>query len=172
MAKTSEVICIDSCVLISFLQGGKDRTTEDKALLKGFFSNVHDASVHVIFPTLLRAELLQCHLGPDVLKEFNDITQLPNFDEIPVNKSISTLASEIRSHYVALHKKNKTVSVLALADSIFIATAIDRGCGTLYTYDGDRLPPKKPRHLLSLKTPIAGKYPLHIRKPNSVQLGM
>ena len=170
MAKIPEV-CIDSCVIISHLKGGSDRTPDDIRELKGFFSDMHGGKVHVLFPTLLRAEILQCNLGAAKIEEFHLLTGLDNFDEIPINSKIAKLAAEIRSYYLEKNRANQSVPVIALADAIFIATAIEENCPKLFTYDGDRLPPKKPRKLLTLKNPIAGEYPLHIQKPSVMQFG-
>jgi predicted nucleic acid-binding protein len=173
MVKGTQTACIDSCVVISLLKEGKDRQNKhDIAILKGLLADIHSGKIHIIFPTLLRTELLECHLGQKLIDQFNEWTALTNFDEVPVNSKVSKLASEIRSFYVQRNQKHGDVPKLALADCIFIATAIENDCPLLYTYDGDRLPPSKPRQLLSLKSPIAGKYPLHIQKPDTFQLGM
>lgn len=55
---------------------------------------------------------------------------------------------------------------------MIVATAIVWECATLYTYDGDRVPPGRPRKLLGLANPIAGKHALHIAKPDPNQLGL
>jgi predicted nucleic acid-binding protein len=172
MGDEGKVVCIDSCVVISLLKEGKDRLDpRDIPILKGFLADIHGGKVHVIFPSILRAEILECHLGKHLIDEFEKWTALPNFDEFPVNSKVSKTASEIRSFYAEQHK-GKPGQKLSLPDCIFMATAIENNCPILYTYDGDRLPPSKPRKLLSLKNPIAGKYPLHIRKPEVSQLGI
>jgi predicted nucleic acid-binding protein len=165
-------VCIDSCVIISYIIGGSDRTTDDRAALNGFFNDVYAQNVSVIFPTILRAELLQCNLTAEQMGAFDLMTHLPNFDELPINSSISALAAEIRSHYMTRNRLDRSESLIALSDSMFIATAIVEDCPKLLTYDGDRMPPAKPRKLLGLHAPIAGKYPLHICKPGSLQLGL
>ncbi len=171
MAKIPEV-CIDSCVIISHLNGGADRHAADLRELRGLFSDIHSGKIHVIFPTILRAEILQCRIGADKIEEFDKLTALDNFDEIPVNSQISKLAAEIRSYYLDKNDHGHPVPVISLADCIFIATAIHEDCPKLFTYDGDRLPPKKPRKLLSLKNPIAGEYALQIEKPSVLQFGL
>jgi predicted nucleic acid-binding protein len=164
-------VCIDSCVIISFLKGCTDRTSSDSDHIKGLFADIQDGKIHVLFPTLLRVELLECNLTKQVIDDFEKLTGLENFDEIPLNHHIGKLASEIRSFYKSENLKSQSVPILALADCVFIATAIEENCPKLLTYDGDREPPSKPRKLLSLKSPIAGKYVLDIQKPFSASLG-
>ena len=155
------------------LKGGTDRPdVKDIPILKGFLADIHSGKIHIIFPAILRTELLECNLGKHLIDEFELWTALTNFDELPVNSKVSKTASELRNYYTEQNRKNQKVPKLALADCIFLATAIENDCPLLYTYDGDRLPPSKPRQLLSLKSPIAGKYALHIQKPDSFQLGM
>jgi len=165
-------VCLDSCVIISYLKGGLDRNPADVPLLKGFFGDVYSGNVHVIFPTLLRGELLECNLTAKLMEQFEQLTALDNFDEIPINSRISKLVAEIRNFYKLERKRNTSIPMISLADAVFIATAIEENCPRLFTYDGDREPPSKPCKLLSLVNPIAGKYALDIQKPNAFQLGI
>ena len=173
MVKGAKLACIDSCVIISLLKEGKDRPNKsDIPILKGLLAELHAGKIDIIFPTLLRVELLECNLGKALIEQFDQWTALPNFDEVAVNSKISKTASELRSYYTEQNRLHRKVPKLALADCIYVATAIEYECSVLYTYDGDRLSPSKPRQLLSLKSPIGGKYPLYIQKPDTFQLGM
>lgn len=165
-------VCVDSSVFISQLKGGSDRQKEDIPHLKGFFNEVDAGKITVIFPTIERGELLQCHWPAHKYAEFIRMLNLRNVEEANINPAISEMASEIRSFYTALNEKDQSVPRMSLPDSIIVATAIEWECPTLYTYDGDRELPGKPRKLLGLTNPIGGKYALHISKPNPAQLGL
>src|SRR5690349_18208340 len=105
MADGIKTACIDSCVIISLLKKGEDRPNKsDVPLLKGLLTDIHAGKIHIIFPAILRGELLECNLGKHLLEEFELWTALPNFDEVPVNSKISKTAAEIRSFYTAQHK--------------------------------------------------------------------
>ncbi|MFO1488332.1 MAG: PIN domain-containing protein [Verrucomicrobiota bacterium] len=168
----NRTVCIDSCVVISFLKGGTDRIPSDVPILKGLFSDIHQGRINVLFPTILRTELMECNLGSELKKQFEQLTNLDNFDEIVVNSRIAEVASQIRSFYKAENQRTQAVPILAPMDCIFLATAIVENCPVLFTYDGDRQSPSKPRKLLALKGPIAGEYPLDIRKPQSFMDGL
>jgi predicted nucleic acid-binding protein len=170
MAEQKIPICIDSCVIISYLKGGTDRTDIDKGQLFGFFDSVWSGNTHVIFPTILRTELLECNLGDGLIKEFDKLVRLQNFDEFPVNTEVAKIAAKIRSFYLGMNRATEEVPTISMADSIFLATAIENGCAALYTYDGDRVPPRKPSKLLGLRNPIAGEFALNITKPSSAQV--
>jgi predicted nucleic acid-binding protein len=173
MANGIKTVCIDSCVVISLLKEGKDRIEKgDVPILKGLLADIHSGKIHVIFPTILRTEILECNIGKKLIAEFDLWTALRNFDEVPVNSRVAKTAAKIRSYYSEKNRVNEEVPKLALADCIFIATAIENDCPILYTYDGDRLKPSKQKKLLSLKSPIAEEYPLQIQKPEAFQLGM
>ncbi len=137
MVKGIKTVCIDSCVVISLLKAGADRIDpKDVPILKGLLTDIHAGKIHIIFPSILRTELLECNLGKHLIDEFELWTGLTNFDEVPVNSKVSKTASEIRSYYADLHiKTKKKTPKFAAADCIFIATAIEHDCPLLYTYD-------------------------------------
>jgi len=96
MVKGAKLACIDSCVIISLLKEGKDRPNKsDIPILKGLLAELHAGKIDIIFPTLLRVELLECNLGKALIEQFDQWTALPNFDEVAVNSKISKTASEI-----------------------------------------------------------------------------
>ncbi len=171
-AKKKKIVCVDSSVFISYLKGGTDRQAADVPLLKGFFNDVQAEKLHIVFPTLERSEILQCKWEPSLFNIFQKLLDLPNVDEVPVNTEVSAMAADLRSFYSELHKKQPHNPLLSLADAHILATAIFYECDALYTYDGDREPPSKPRKLLGLVNPLAGKYALHISKPDTSQLGI
>jgi hypothetical protein len=170
MAK-GNLVCVDSSVFISYLKGGTDRLPIDVPLLKGFFNEVDSGKIQILFPTMERGEMLECKWPRDKYDEFIRLLDLPNVEEATVTPAVSETASEIRSYYSELNARDQSVPRMALPDSIIVATAIVWECAALYTYDGEREPPAKPKKLLGLKNPIGGKYPLHIMKPDPSQLG-
>ena len=171
MAK-NKLFCVDSSVFISYLKGGTDRQACDIPLLKGFFNEVDSGKISILFPTIERGELLECKWTPEQYADFIRLLDLPNVEEAVVNPSVSETAARIRSFYSTANDFDQSLPKMSLPDSIIVATAIVWECAALYTYDGDREPPSKPRKLLGLKNPIGGEFALHILKPDPNQLGM
>jgi predicted nucleic acid-binding protein len=92
---------------------------------------------------------------------------------VDVDRHIAYIAQEIRDYYAG---RNDGLPTLTTPDALHVATAIASDCDKLYTFDGDahRRPdkPKEGRPLLSLTSPIAGRYPLIIKKPRPAHMDM
>ena len=174
MAKSRTIVCADSCAFISLLDGGRHRSPADVSACRAFFDSVTEegSSVHLIFPTMERAEILQCTLPEGAMDQFDLILDRPNIEEVSIVPAISTLAGEIRNYLFEAKAADKSLANLSTEDSIVVAAAIHHECESLYTYDGDREPPNKPRTLLGLGPTILKKYPLQIRKPRAEQMSL
>ena len=140
MAKSKNLICVDSCTLISYLDGGKHRTEEEKAELIGFFNTASEdnSPLHLIFPTFERAEILQCEMPDGAIDTLNSILDRPNIEEVPINQQIATIAAEIRNHHTNARKTDLSLFELTSPDAFVLATAAYYECGAVYTYDGVR----------------------------------
>ena len=74
----NKIVCVDSCVFISYLKGDdSDRTAEEKANLNGFFTDFMQGKVHVIFPTFERSEILACELPDGAMDLFDEFIARP-----------------------------------------------------------------------------------------------
>lgn len=119
---------------------------------------VDNESITIFTPSITLVEVLACKLTDDQEAAFRGLLQRSNVIPLSVTSRIAERAREIRNHYrINDHK-------IAVPDAIHIATASIYSATALHTYDGCG---KRPKHtdLLKLSTPIIGKYPLTICKP-------
>lgn len=165
-----KVVCVDSCVFISFLKGeaDKDRTTEEKSNLRGFFTDFVEGRVHIVFPTMERIEILACKVPTGSMELFHKFVARQNADEVPLSKPISLKAAEIRNELYLLRKNDPSFHKLSTTDAVVIATGIIYGCDYIYTYDGARTDGKD-RRLLTLNGRNLSGNVIHIKRPESTQ---
>lgn len=164
-----KIVCVDSCVFISYLKGDDpDRTTEEKTNLNGFFSDFIEGKIHVIFPTFERVEILACELPDGAMKIFQDFIDRPNFDEVPTSTAIAEVAAEIRNENAEKRRKHSDIHRISTPDAVVLATAAIHGCSIVYTFDGAS-GTKKDRKLLSFDSLDLAGYVLHIKRPESSQ---
>jgi predicted nucleic acid-binding protein len=115
-------------------------------------------AITIFTPTITLIEVLACKLTDEQETTFRELLQRSNVLPVSVTSPIAERAREIRNQYrIDGHE-------IAVPDSIHLATASIYGATALHTYDGCG---KRPKHtdLLKLATPIIGKYPLTICKP-------
>lgn len=149
--------CWDSCVFISLLTG-VGRTPEEMGKLRQLESLADVGTITIFTPSITLIEVLACKLSDEQEANFKELLQRSNVLPVSVTVRIAERAREIRNHYrINGHE-------LAVADSIHLATALIYSATALHTYDGCG---KRPKHtdLLKLDTPLIGKYPITICRP-------
>jgi predicted nucleic acid-binding protein len=149
--------CWDSCVFISLLTGS-GRTPEEMEKLRQMESLADIGAITIFTPATTLIEVLACKLTDQQEIAFGEVLQRSNILAVSVTMRIAERAREIRNHYrIAGHE-------IAVPDAIHLATALIYGATALHTYDGCG---KRPKHtdLLKLITPLIGKYPITICKP-------
>jgi hypothetical protein len=125
------------------------RTPDEKANLKGFFTDFTEGRVDIVFPTFERTEILACQIPDGGWDLINLLMDRSNFHEVPINRSISELAGQIRNDFYAKRTEGQEVHKLGACDAIVLATGIRYECSAVFSYDGARADGKD-RKLLGL----------------------
>src|ERR1017187_374285 len=153
----------DTCVFIAWLKNEK-RKSGDMEGLQEVATEIHKNKIVLITSTLTRAELLECNLPKGAIEKYNKLFRRSNVLEIPFDREVAELTSEIRNFY------NPGDFELLTPDAMHLATAISFDAFEFHTFDGSD-PKKKPRNLkktccglLVLNGSVANR-PLTIRKP-------
>lgn len=166
MAKSrtdSPIVCWDSCVFISWLDGGTGRTADEMAGLNAIASEIAKENLQLITSTLTKVEVLYVGSGrvPEYatgsdgrLEKFVQILARRNSRAAMVDNPVAEKAAEIRTE-CRRHGGPK----LTAEDAVQIATAVVYKASVLHTFD---------EKLLGLSGD-AGGYPLKIEKPQSDQ---
>jgi predicted nucleic acid-binding protein len=159
--KNNVLIYWDACIFLSWLKG-EERSDQELAGLEAMVTALDNKQLHLATSVLTYVEVLDREASGSVRERFDALFKRTNFHLVNLDRTISLIASEIRTYY--LQAGSKTVST---PDSIHLATSIKRGCKTFYTFDDDN---SKTLSLLSLSGTVAGKYPVQIQKPSAEQL--
>jgi predicted nucleic acid-binding protein len=144
----------DSCVFISLLTLN-NRTDEEVSNLRALEALSDEGQITILTSAITKIEVLDCHLTAEQENMFQGMLERSNIEVVSLTSRIASLAREIRTAYEGK---------VAVPDAIHLATAIFYNSTAFHTYDGCG---RKSKHtdLLKLETPILGKYPLTISKP-------
>jgi predicted nucleic acid-binding protein len=124
----------DSNIWITYFNEGRQHPDVFERI-EELLAMVKRKQVIIITSVITRAELLELHIGPQNLRFYDDQFSRPNVRDQPVTRSITSLASDYRSHFRTLRKAGK------FADALHLATAVDNKVDELHTTDADDLLP-------------------------------
>lgn len=146
---------------MAFIKNEKRGDPLDLLGIDELVSLIDDGKVDLFTSTITIIEVLESSLPSDAKIKFQNIFDRKNFHLVDVSREIVKISHEIRSHYFSLSNGSPIIDV---PDVIHLSTAINQGCGKLYTFDGTKEKEAFSK-LLSLPVPIIGKYRLSIEKP-------
>ena len=152
----------DSCIFLSWLL---DEQAHGQEVIDGIaeMADLVDKGIlHLATSVLTLPEVLESKMLPSVYNAFEALFERPNVHLIDVDRKIAKTAHEIRSYYAAQKTTDSApkIKVIQTPDAIQLATAIEYRCDEFFTLD---------EKLLKLNENVAGKYPLKIRKPKTIQ---
>ncbi|MBW3563384.1 MAG: PIN domain-containing protein [Acidobacteria bacterium] len=153
----------DTCVFIALIDMEKRKTS----VLDGInacIDRVEAGEATLVTSTITRIEITKTKLDPKKEKRFVGLLSRRNVVERNVDIRVADIAREIRYTYSGENDDPK----IKTPDAVHAATAIASEVDSMWTLDGagDRL---RPSDLLSLKSPICGKWNLQIEEPFEAQ---
>lgn len=121
--------CWDSGVFIALLTGESARTAEEIAGMREVVDLVDRGGAIISTSAMAQPEVLSNRANPDTREKFEALFKRQNFQVIPANSAIFTLATEIREEATREGRSIRT------PDAIFIATAVAYRLDALHTFD-------------------------------------
>ena len=155
----------DSCIFIAWLTGEPRPQIE----LDGLREAVEQASrgeARVVVSRIFETEVLVDAMPGQVKALLQKFLRQDSVEVIDLEPPILQLATEIRTYYRIEKQRGTSSFVPSMADSLHLATAINRKVDAFYTFDRGG---KDKASLLSLDRNVAG-YPLAIHSPPATQL--
>ncbi len=125
-----KIICWDSSVLISHLDGDRGKNPGRKGIISPVVSAIENGSYKLLVSTLLYTEILACKMPDGAIIKLDQFLQ---------NKSLVTvMAVGIKVAKKARSIRNKMPSIRT-PDAIHLATAIIGKANVFHTFDGGLL---------------------------------
>jgi predicted nucleic acid-binding protein len=163
MAGTKRRVYFDACLFISWLTGEYEEP-EDAAGVNYYVAEAEAGRILILTSVITRIEVLESKLGKEVAERFR--LYLKTLGKVPaeVTGKIADCAHAIREYY---REKTDGFENVSIPDAIHLATAAFHECDTFLTFDGrDQVQrPNRGRPLLTLKSPIAGRYHVAVALP-------
>lgn len=135
MDKTKDkprVIYWDTCVFISYIIGGIDRTPAEMSGIDNIVNEVEANRIILVTSVMTRVETLYDLYDKEKRNKFLNIFKRPNIQEIEVHHPIANLANSIRSQF-----KQLGITRLKSPDAIHLATAMWANVDEFQTFDGN-----------------------------------
>lgn len=133
MDKTKDkpsVVYWDTCVFISYMIGGTDRTQAEMAGIESIISEFEANKLLLVTSVMTRVEVLYDLYEEEKKTKF--INLMKRLEEIEVHHPIANLANSIRSQF-----KQTGIGRLKSPDAIHLATALWANVNELHTFDGN-----------------------------------
>lgn len=129
--RTGKIICWDSCVFLSILNG-ESHPPEVLDGLDEMIREIDEGKCLLITSVITFSEVLEVNMTQAQKDQFQKLFDRRNVRAIDVDMRIARLAGEIRSYYKNLREPVK----LLVPDTLHVATAIIYKADVLYTFDG------------------------------------
>ena len=161
----------DTNILLAWLKDEERRIDEISELVK----KLHQKEIIAVTSVLTIVEVLESTLSDKAREQLDRLSySYDNFIFVEVNRKISRTAHDVREHFRSLFP---TAPFMSTPDAVHLATAIELGCQSFYTYDGEkdenRIKDGRPAlPLLPLSAEAAMKYNLQISKPPTAAVNL
>ncbi len=149
----------DAGIFISWLSNEQRSDPDETAGILELATDFDNQSLEIVTSTLSIIEVSRIKIRPDQLKKFEDLAGRHNFLFQDMTREVATTAREIRDYYLKNRPSDDTV--ILTPNAIHLATAIEKNCEYLYTFDAKDKQGKS-RGLIPLSGKIANRYYLEI----------
>ncbi|HEX3526234.1 MAG TPA: PIN domain-containing protein [Thermoanaerobaculia bacterium] len=159
------VVYWDSCIFIAWLTG-EQRPAGEQEGIRDCVRKLNKGLVTIVTSALVNTEVLIGNMPPEAQRKYSRVMR--SIELVDLEPPIIKLAREIREYYQREKQAGRQKGVVAAADALHLATAINRTVDAFYTFDKGT---KDKVSLLGLSGNVAG-HSLKICKPPVSQLSL
>jgi len=164
-SKPKPIYYWDTDVFLAWIKN-EQRSPEDRSGIAEIAEKVHRNEAVLITSAFFLAELVECNLPAGTMDKIGQLFKRRNIQMKVTDQRVSTLASQIRNHYLEKRRLEGKKGTVSTPDAIHLATAIHYQVDEFHTYDDGG---KDGISILALNGDVAG-HELIIRKPPVKQM--
>lgn len=125
----------DSCVFVSWFDGGEGRTQEQMDALSGWVELIDQGQAMIVTSSITYAEVLECRMSASLYRKFERLLLSESVELVGVDWGVVKRAREMRERVLA-QKRPGVYSQLSVPDALQLATAALSNVSQFHTYDG------------------------------------
>ncbi|MBW8011690.1 MAG: type II toxin-antitoxin system VapC family toxin [Chloroflexi bacterium] len=163
-----EKVYWDACIFIAHLNNEHRADPLDMQGVGELVRLIDQEQLEIVTSTITIVEVLESRIQLNAYEIFREYFGRRNVHLLDVTREIAELSHEIRDYY---QDDSSGLTTVSTPDAIHLATAITFECDIFHTFDEINRP-TRPRALIPLPQPIAGRYAIPIQKPTPGQLAL
>src|SRR5690606_7946218 len=121
--------------------------------------------LRIVTSAITLAEVVKTYMGAENYETLSNLRFADNFRFISVNPAILDLAAEIRDYYHNNPLPSAVGLNVGMGDAIHLASAVAQDVDVFVTLDQRNKRKKGELGMVQLSGNVAGRHPLHIRRP-------